>query len=416
MEKIYRAIDLIEQNNTEEALRILANHLPHAEEEELFTIADLYQELGLITEAKEVLYDLLPKYPDEADVKIALAEIHIDLEEDPEAIELLNSINEKDPQYLSVLLLLADLYQAQGLFEVAEQKLLQAKQLEPSELLIDFALAELAFSNGEYQKAITHYEKVYREQKVFAAIDISHRLAEANASIGEFETALEHYQTAESDDTETLFRYGFIGFQANRLDIAIKSWEKVLELDPEYPSVYQYLAEVYESEGLIPEAYSTAKKGLAMDSLNKDLFLLAGMLARKIGESEKGYQFVREAVAIDPGFKEAVLFLVENYKDDEDFQAIIDLLTHIIDQGEEDGYYKWELAKALEKEEEYQQALKFYQDAYNTFKDDSDFLKEYGYFLVEEGRKNDAISIFTRYLAIEPSDTELEAYLSRLKA
>lgn len=415
MEEIYRAIDLMEQNDTEQAMTVLANYLPKASEEELFTIADLYQELGLLHDAKEILITLRQSYPDERELNVVLAEIHIDLEEDQEAIELLLPFDSNDELYPMALLLLADLYQAQGLFEVAEQKLLKAKQLEPAEVTIDFALGELAFSIGEYRKATVYYQKVYKQQTVFSDVDLALRLAESYASIGEFEQALDHYQVAEKKDADTLFRYGFIGFRANRLDIAITAWKQVIEADPEYSSVYQYLAEAYQTEGMLTEAYQTAKQGLVIDSLNKDLFLVAGTLARKVGEAEAGYQFVREAVAIDPGFKEAVLFLVENYKNDQDFQAIIDLLTHIIDQGEEDGYYNWELAKAYEEEEIYPEALKHYQNAYTTFKDDSDFLKEYGYFLVEEGRKEEAIKILNHYLVIEPSDTELEAYLSRLK-
>lgn len=416
MEEIYRAVDLIENNKNEQALHILKNYVEKANDDELFTIADLYRELGLITEAKDILVSLHLKYPNEADLQLVLAEIHIELEEDQAALELLNKVDPTDDQYVNVLLVQADLYQAQGLFEVAEQKLLAAKKLTPTEIVIDFALAELAFSNGEYKKATTFYQKVYQKGATFADVDVALRLAECYASIGSFEQALDYYQAAELTDAETLFRYGFIGFQANRLDIAIHSWEQVITLDPEYPSVYQYLAQAYEDEGLIKEAYETAEKGLAIDSLNKDLLLIAGTLARKAGDATTSYQYVREAVAIDPGYKEAVLFLVENYKNDQDFEAIIDLLIHIIDQGEEEGYYKWELARAYENEENYPEAFKFYQDAYNTFKDDTDFLKEYGYFLVEEGRKREAIDIFERYLMIEPSDSELEAYLQRLRA
>src|SRR5699024_11877433 len=75
-------------------------------------------------------------------------------------IELLTSISEDDPAYLQALLQLADLYQSEGLFEVAESKLLEAKNIQPDEPIIDFALGEFFFSTGEYQRAIIHYEKL----------------------------------------------------------------------------------------------------------------------------------------------------------------------------------------------------------------------------------------------------------------
>lgn len=415
MEEIHRAITLMEQYKTDEAIKTLEEFLPQANEDEKYTIAELYKQWGMLEEAKMILLGIVQQYPDETDLKLMLADIHIDLQEDQEAIELLNRFSPQDEEYLAVLLQLADLYQTQGLFEVAEQKLLEAKQLDPAETLIDFALGELSFSNGEYSKAIPYFEKVYAIQQVMAEVEIPVRLAECYAATGEFEKALEFFQLVETDDVDLLFRYGFIGYRADRFDIAKQAWEQVVKLDPEYQSVYVYLAEVYEAEGLIQEAYETAKKGLVFDEFNKDLYLVAGSLARKVGDHAAGYQLAREAVSIDPGFKEAVLFLVESYKHDQDNEAIIDLLTHIFEQGEEEGYYKWELAKAYKEEESFTEALKFYQDAYNTFRDDQDFLKEYGYFLVEEGRRNEAITILERYLSIEPSDTELEEYITRLK-
>lgn len=415
MEEISRAVRLMEQQQTEEAIAVLESYLSQANAEEKYTIAELYQQWGMLEEAKMILLGLIQQYPEEADLKLMLADIHINLDEDQEAIELLNRFNRNDEDYLAVLVQLADLYQSQGLFEVAEQKLIEAKQLDPSEILIDFALAELAFSNGEYQKAIPYYEKVYQQQEVYAEVEIPLRLGECLAATGEFEQALTYYQKIETDNVDVLFRYGFIARKAGRADIAIQAWEQVIEMDPDFQSVYYFLAETYEQEGQVKEGYETAKNGLKVDELNKELFLLTGSLARRTGNLEEGYQLVREAVSIDPGFKEGILFLVENYKQDQDFEAIIDLLTHIIELGEEDGYYLWELAKAYEEEESFSQALKYYQEAYTTFKDDLDFLKEYGYFLVEEGRKIEAIKVFERYLSFDPSDNEIEEYLGRLQ-
>ncbi|WP_186577796.1 tetratricopeptide repeat protein [Aquibacillus kalidii] len=415
MEEIHDAIVLMEQNKSEEAMKKLANYLPNASEDEKFTIAELYMQWGMLEDAKFILLDLAQSYPNEAELKLMLADIHIDLEEDEEAIDILNRFTSADEEYLGALVQLADLYQTQGLFEVAEQKLLEAKNVDPMEPLIDFALGELSFSNGEYQKSIPYYEKVIQAHQQVAEVEIGVRLAEAFAATGEFEKSMDYYQETASEDPDHLFRYGFMAFKADRLDISIKVWEELLERDPQYQSVYLYLAKAYEADGLLQEAFETAKKGIKVDEFNKELFHYAGVVAHKLGDAEGSTQLIRQAIAIDPGYREAILFLVENYKQHDDFNAIIDLLTHIIELGEDDASYKWELAKAYYEIELYDDALKLYNDAYTTFKDDSDFLKEYGYFLVEEGRLGEAIQVFTSYLKIDPSDTEIEEYLERLK-
>ncbi|HHU20248.1 MAG TPA: tetratricopeptide repeat protein [Bacilli bacterium] len=415
MNPIDQAIQLIEQDEIKKAVSILRDYVRQASDNDLITIADLFIELGLLDDARSILEALLEDYPDESDIRLVLAEIYIDLENDEQALNHLEAIDQSSDEYIASLMVAADLYQTQGLFEVAEQKLIEAKQLAPNEVLIDFAQAELAFSLGKYDDALFNYRKIHQQNDQIAEVDLTLRIAESLAAIGEFEEALDYYQDVEIDDPEILFRYGFIAYQANRMDIAIHTWEELLKQDPEYGSVYNYLAEAYQEEGLIDQGYQATQKGLEIDPLNKELLLTAASLARKVGQNDESYRLARKAISIDPGYKAGILFLIENYRKEDDFEAIIDLLTHIIEQGEEDGYYKWELAKAYEAEETYDLALKYYQEAYNDFKDDSDFLKAYGYFLVEEGMREEAVQIFTRYLSIDPSDVEIESYLARLK-
>lgn len=415
LETIMEAIRLMEAQQTEKAIELLENFLPVANEEERYTIAELYIQWGFLQEAKVLLEELIQQYPDEAELKLTLADIYIELEDDESAIELLNDIHENDPAYMQTLIQLADLYQSQGLFEVSEQKLLAAKRLDPNEPIIDFALGELYFSTGNYLKATTYYEKVLPKTNEIGHVSVRDRLAEAYAEAGEFELALTYYQDEANENPESLFKYGFTAYQAGRNDIARKAWERVIELDTYYHTVYLHLANVYMEEGLIEKAYETAQKGLQVDEFHKELYLLAGRLAHQLDKDDASETYVREAVAIDPDFKEAILFLIELLKNRADFKGIIDLLIEIKDIGALDPLYEWELARAYNEMEEYNNALKHYTIAYNNLKDDSDFLKEYGYFLTEEGRVEEAIPVFTAYLEEQPFDDEITEFLRRLQ-
>ncbi|WP_404452843.1 tetratricopeptide repeat protein [Virgibacillus necropolis] len=414
METIMEAVHLMENNKTKEAIELLESHVPTADEDEKFTIAELYIQWGIYPEASYILEDLLQQYPDEGELRVMLADIYIELDDDERAVNLLNEIKSDDPAYIQTLIQLADLYQAQGLFEVAEQKLLAAKQLEPEEALIDFALGELAFSTGEYQKAITYHEKVLPKTNEVANVSINDRLAEAYAASGEYELALTYFQEIESENPDTLFKYGFTAAHANRNDIAIKAWEHVIEIDPHYLSVYYELAKAYETEERTNEAYETINKGLQLDDFNKELYFYAANLAHQINKNDESEKYIREAVALDPDYKEAVLFLIEILKAQEKYDEIHELIVEIKNLGADDPLYDWELARALNEIELYKDALIQYGEAYNRLSDDSDFLKEYGYFLTEEGRTETAISIFQKYIEIQPLDTDVEEYLDRL--
>ncbi len=61
-------------------------------------------------------------------------------------------MSKDSPAYVRSLMVAADLYQTQELFEVSEQKLLEAMQLAPDEPAIQFALAELYFVMREFKR------------------------------------------------------------------------------------------------------------------------------------------------------------------------------------------------------------------------------------------------------------------------
>ncbi|WP_269412368.1 tetratricopeptide repeat protein [Lentibacillus daqui] len=414
METIMEAVHLMESKKSDEAIALLEDYLPVADEEERFTIAELFVQWGFLQEASQILEELLQQYPHEGEIKVMLADIYIELEADEKAIELLNNIHETDESYLEALIQLADLYQAQGLFEVAEQKLLTAKQLNPTEPIIDFALGELLFSTGDYLKAITYYQKVIGVTKEVANVSVPGRLAESYAAIGEYEEALKIYQDVEHEDSDTLFKYGLTAHQAGRSDIAIKAWEHVVEIDPYYHTVYYQLAKAYEEEELPNEAYTTAKKGLQVDEFNKELFFYAGTLAHQLNENTDSEKWMRQAIALDPDYKEAILSLIEIFKEKNQYADIIDLIEEVKTTGANDPLYEWELARAYNETESYKNALNHYQEAYNSLNKDSEFLKEYAYFLTEEGRIAEALPIFRAYLQYQPEDYEVEEFYNRL--
>ncbi|MBB6452214.1 tetratricopeptide (TPR) repeat protein [Salirhabdus euzebyi] len=414
MNVIEEALVEVEQGNTEKGLQLLKSYESQASDDEKFTIGQLYNQWGLVNQSKGIFEELLTKYPDESELKLYLAEIYIDIEEDQVALDLLNQITEEDDQYIAALLLSADLYQSQGLYEVAERKLILAKQFVPSEPIIDFALGELAYATAEYKKSIPYYEKASKYQHVYNDVDVTLRLAEALAATGKWEDALEYFKASNVDSPDFLFRYGFTAYRSERTDIAVSVWGKLLEADPHYHSVYLLLAKAYEQEGLMDEAFETVEKGIKMDEFNKELYYYAGQLALKLGRTEKSLSYMKEAIAIDPGYKEAVISLVDIYKKEEMYDEVKDLINELFRFGEEDPLYYWELARANYETEEYNLALNNYNEAYNAFTDDSDFLKEYGYFLVEEGRMEKAHQVLAQYLEIEPSDTEVEEFLHRI--
>lgn len=411
------AINLVNKGETEEGLTLLENITPTLHDEEKLQLADQYYQWGIIDKAHEIIEELHFLYPDEIQITLFLAELKIDLENEEEAIELLNMVSKEHESYPHALLLLADLYQMQGLPEVSEQKLKEAKEILPQEPVLDFALGELYFHQGQYNHAISYYQGLLEEHDLISGVNLHQRLAECLSANGQFEEALDHYKlTIESqEDADTLFGYGFTAYQGGFYKTAIQQFLTLKEADPYYTSLYLYLAKAYEQEGLLEESLETVQEGIKVDEYNKDLYLFGGKIAIKVGEIPTAESLLRESLAIDPGHIEAAITLSHVFLQDERYDDVVDLITEIKRYGEDDPQFEWNLARAYHQKEEYTQALKHYDLAYTFFKDQRDFLHEYGYFLLEEGRRQQAKEVFQEILKQDPSNVEIDEILLQLE-
>lgn len=409
-------ISLLEDGQHVEAIKKYKDILKNGDAEVQFDLGERLFQLGFLEEAKTLFEVLLEKYPEEGEILVFLAEIHLELDNEEQALALLERISEQDPTFPQSLLLLADLYQMQGLFEVSEQKILTAKKLLPNEKIIDFALGELYAEQGKFVEAVEEYEKVLIDQTEIAGVNLHQRLAEVLSVSGKFEEALPFYDKALEEKLEinTLFGYAFTAYQAGYFRTAIEKFNELMELDPEYHSLYLYLAKAFEQEEELEECFRVIQLGMKQDEFNKDLFFYGGKIALKLGQETKAEQLLREALVLDPGFTEAALILNKLFLQKERFEDVLDLIENIEAIDEEEPQLLWDAAIALQKTEDYLQALNKYERAYTFFKNNTDFLLDYGYFLMEEGKTREAAEIFSELVKEDPSNEEFLEILDRL--
>lgn len=418
MEAIDRAIQLMDENKTEEAIQLMDKTWPKVDQEMQLAISDWYNQLGFLEKANEILQKLLIKNKRDIDLRLELVDNYLELGEDEKALSLMEEIpnvNKENPEFLRVIIQEADLYQAQGLFEVAEEKLLYAKRQLPSEPLLDLALGELLFSIGRFRNALIYYEALQNQKLDVPEFSLVERMAEAYAGSGQYEQALNTYAEANITDPGQLFNYALTAFQARKYQLAIKLWKELLTKNPDSHIAYLYLAKTYAGLDLFEEAYETCLQGLEVDEFNKELYFETAFYAEKLGKIKDAKKYIQEAVALDPDYREAVLFLIAILKDEENHEEIIDMLQSIREFGALDPYYEWELASSYNEINDYSYALKHFREAYTELIDDGDFLKEYGYFLIEDGKRQDGVSILEKYLSIHPEDEDVMLFIERIK-
>lgn len=408
-------LDALDNQDLEAAGSALKQALAHDPVAVLEELGENLYHLGFTPEALEVFQHLLQRDSENTDYLLFLGELMAEESEFDAAFSYLDQIPQDSPAYPEALLDMADIYQLLELPEVAEQKLLQARTLLPNEEIIDFALAELYFSLNRFQEAAALYGGLVEAGKTeLASVSLLERLGISLAMAGEFETAVAPLtQALDHEETEDrLFYLGYTYQQLHEDERAIALYQRLLEYNPEYATVYLHLGRLLQGQERLEEARSVLEQGLRYAPFQSDLFLMAAENAYRLHAEARAEEILNQALTIGEQQEEVVLALSNLYSHQERFSEVQKLYQ---DYPSDLPEALWDQARAANALEDYDEAFKLYALAYAGLKDEPSFMKEYGLFLREEGRIKEARQLLTHYLAHEPEDLEVQSILESLQ-
>ncbi|MFB5661683.1 tetratricopeptide repeat protein [Alteribacillus sp. HJP-4] len=416
--RIQEGLTLLQKGDTENGLEQLALAEKDASHQEKYDLILLYQEMGRADKAKPLLEELIRLYPDEGELYVMIAETSIDLDQEDDAIEWLLEVSGEDNVYLQAQMLLADLYQLQGLDEAAEDKLRKALEIAPEEPVLLAGLADFYLERGDFSKSIPYLKQAERLGFTFPEGSLDLRLAEAYSATGEFEDALRHYEIGlkEKKETQAMFGYGFTALQLNEYKLAAEQLEALKSMDPEFVTLYPYLVRAYEGAQMHEEALKAAEEGLSVDEFNDGLFTEAGKLSLSLGDEISAERRLKEALALNPANSEAGLSLLAMWDRQEDFDSIIELASHLSELGEEDPRLTWYQGRAYFETEKDKKAMECYEKAYTSYQEDPEFLEEFGRLLLEAGQRGKAEAVLKEALMLDPSNQEITYLLEELES
>lgn len=402
----------LKEEDLSEANLMFEEALKKDEPEILASLAEELQALGFLDEAKRILEKLLKDFPEEDVFYISLAEIAIENDDIDAAFEYLEKIAPESENYLESLLVTADLYQVLGIPEVSEAKLLQAKTIAPEEPLITFALAELHFTANQLGEAINEYGQLQKQGiDEIANISIDERIGTAYSMMGGFEEAIPFLERAleQEHTSDRLFQLGFTYYQIHDHQKAINYLQELITLDPQYQSGYYYLADSLKEEELLEEALVAAEEGVKENPYQVELLHLASEIAYRLRDSKKAEELLQQALETGDKTDETLLTLSNLYLNEDQPDKAIEMISQMDEEG--NPYAAWNLAQAYNELEDFAAAGTYYKQAYEELAHEPDFLKAYGIFLREDGQLEEAQTVLTHYLEMEPGDLEVQSLL-----
>ena len=410
-------LDALECGQLDTAQQFFDQSLRQDSDELVYSLAEELYALGFLDESRRAYQQLLAKYPEEDELRTALADIAIEDGDIDDAQNYLAQIQPDSDSYLRALLVKADIYQSEGLNEAAEHSLLQAEKLAPDEDIIQFALAEFYFANQAYQKAISRYRALLlKGKREMSRVDLVARIGVAYAQIGQYDHAIGYLEQIKPElmTLDTRFQLAIVYQETHRENEAIRLFNDILDVDPKYTSVYPLLGQAYTQVHQLEDAYRTYQAGLAQDETNVLLYRLAGQAAEKLGDTAAAEAYYLKGLAVDESDVATLIALTDLLFAQQRYDDVIARLTAAMQEDVVDPQFYWSLARAYQAIGETEKAAENWETAAPLFQDNSAFLRDLVDWYHEQGQPEAEIKALKQYLFLAPDDMDMQMRLEDL--
>ena len=409
MNNSQQMLQALEEQDLVKAEHYFVKALENDSSDLLYELATYLEGIGFYPQAKEIYLKIVEDFPE---VHLNLATIASEDGQIEEAFAYLEEIQADSDWYISALALKADLYQMEGLTDVAREKLLEALTYSEDPLLI-LGLAELDSELENYQEAIQGYAQL-DNRSIYEQTGIStyQRIGFAYAQLGKFETATEFLEKAlelEYDDL-TAFELASLYFDQEEYQKAVLYFKQIDTISPEFEGYEYGYSQALHKEHQAQEALLIAKQGLEKNPFETRLLLAASQFSYELHDASGAENYLLTAKEDAEDTEEILLRLATIYLEQERYEDILDLQS----EEPENLLTKWMIARSYQEMDDLDTAYEHYQELAGDLKDNPEFLEHYIYLLRELGYFEEAKVNAQAYLKLVPDDVQMQELYERL--
>ncbi|CAG5678994.1 TPR domain protein [Streptococcus pneumoniae] len=409
MNNSQQMLQALEEQDLTKAEHYFAKALENDSSDLLYELATYLEGIGFYPQAKEIYLKIVEDFPE---VHLNLAAIAREDGQIEEAFTYLEEIQADSDWYVSSLALKADLYQLEGLTDVAREKLLEALTYSEDSLLI-LGLAELDSELENYQAAIQAYAQL-DNRSIYEQTGIStyQRIGFAYAQLGKFETATEFLEKAlelEYDDL-TAFELANLYFDQEEYQKATLYFKQLDTVSPDFEGYEYGYSQALHKEHQVQEALRIAKQGLEKNPFETRLLLAASQFSYELHDASGAENYLLAAKEDAEDTEEILLRLATIYLEQERYEDILDLQS----EEPENLLTKWMIARSYQEMDDLDTAYEHYQELTGDLKDNPEFLEHYIYLWRELGHFEEAKDHAHTYLKLVPDDVQMQELFERL--
>ena len=315
-----------------------------------YNLGEAYMQQGWAKEAEAVIKNGLALFEHSVKLRLSLANIYYWNREYDKTLLALAFVNEMEPDNVEMNILYAFTYANQDNFTKANE---YAKKLEGKvdSAYMDSSFARIYYNLGQKEKAYQKFDEAISKEP-------------ENIEI-----------LAEKAD---YLRYD------NQFDEALKIYDKILVINPNYVDAFYQKAQISFDAGNIEESLKFAQTAVEKDCNNAEYQYVLGILYGKVKEYDKAIDCLKFAISITPDDVNKYTALGNIYLEKGEVENALVYFKEILAIRPNNFRELEMIAHSLEYNNYPMEAYEYYQKAFRADPYYYDFIIEYEAFVTEK--------------------------------
>jgi len=271
--------------------------------------------------------------PENEEAMYNLACTYSDMGEYLKSYELFKTIINKNPKNINAFNNLALMYARQGKYNDALYIYEKGIEHNPDAALLYNNRGNIYFEIGNYVEALKNFKKASDLDPIYSErlyhLGISNYLKE-EAVIDDAIKNLEQLAKKNMHKAKDIHDLGVAYMERRMYDKAIESFNKAINIDPNYLSAFINLGFAYQYKEDYVKAIQAFEKAIILNPRSAKLYNTIGLLYDKMGKPDTAVIAYKKAVNLDPTYKNSHYMLGQLYQNRGNFdKAIAEFTKHI---------------------------------------------------------------------------------------
>jgi tetratricopeptide (TPR) repeat protein len=307
-------------------------------------------------------------------------------------------------------------------YDAALSDVQQALKLDPG-FYYNNALGDIYRGKGDWQNALAAYRTAAQLEPNNP--DVNYWIAFVSYNLGDTKTQETAAQEAVKRNTqymgESFFLIGDALYKAKRIDEAMKTFERVVNMKPAIAEVYAPLSDIYRSQGRFKDAIAITKKGLELHPENGNLYISLSWYYSLDDKHKEAVEAGEKAISFAPEQSMGFTNLCRAYNDIRKYEDAIKTCNQALKLNPNDGETNFYLGRAYNFLKNTDTAAQYYKKAVIGLEEFTRSNPDYsdGFYLLgnayfSDGQREKAIEAYKKSLELSPNFAKVRYNLGYL--